>query len=731
MSVSPGQDTDSFKIFMQQHDRDAYNTFTTIGEEVKSEDSGLRPPSPPSPSKETKETRHGTTSRLFQVQQTRENKNVGSSSDTSFVLKEYEELQSVLEEMDDEEKELRQQITKDAEAHLEPTDYCLFEQLPPLWKQISKSGRNVGFQTLGHKGDPNRVYEFPQNERRELINALDTLSRETYGRGAERRPRITGMDREIHVILAKPIKDRPDWEAIHLDQFGRRIRFLAIERRSRTDTDDILETKLPAWMDSYFDTIIHNYSEVEDGAPTCFREYMEQADSTNPSKLDPVSDFFDADALNNILTEISSVSTFRSRPNNFIQQFGESTTRKKKFRFLVAGDQSTELHQRPKLPVIAPLISEREQPVQVCSIDVLFDHIPTVDVTKRVNRTTRVVQEPSSSSQPMLTSASEDEVELRGPSLDETPPPQPPRRRVSSEEPLRLEDLQASRNILDMSIASSLQRHVDSQPRSAEYKAPHLSEKDPLNKMCLVSFLLKFQTWDKYGCKIAYRSFQAPGQSDWSRAMLIATQIFGEGKTQITPELLSSLPSHIREEIDRDMKQPLLRIDPQLTKRLGPPIHHYDLFRSMMISTCPSGLSSMVDPHLISRWQGQGLLRPDFSDADLMVFLLRRTQFTSYHEACSALAKPCINWRNIHNKMDADNEFGRFEDFGDVLRMTTYMVDHSISVSIRGSSGLITLSPALIAEYFRLGIDNSAITKELASHWTREDLWDPSTGTTL
>ncbi|KAL0225622.1 hypothetical protein P9112_012946 [Eukaryota sp. TZLM1-RC] len=118
--------------------------------------------------------------------------------------------------------------------------------------------------------------------------------------------------------------------------------------------------------------------------------------------------------------------------------------------------------------------------------------------------------------------------------------------------------------------------------------------------------------------------------------MLIATQIFGEGKTQITPELLSSLTSHIREEIDRDMKQPLLRIDPELTKRLVPPIHHYDLFRSMMISSCPSGLSSMVDPHLISRWQG--LLRPDFSDADLMVFLLRRTQFTSYHEACSALA---------------------------------------------------------------------------------------------
>ncbi|KAL0223817.1 hypothetical protein P9112_003207 [Eukaryota sp. TZLM1-RC] len=545
MSVSPRQDTDSFEIFMQQYDRDAFSIHTTSGEVVESnkeEDSGSRPPSatpqekpmepgtePPPASSKPKTTEPGTepppasskSNKPEEVSGTGpppsspKDKNVGSSSETSSVLKDYEELQSTLEEMDDEEKELRQQIIKDAEAHLEPTDYCLFQQLPPLWKQMIKSGRNVGFQTLGHTEDPNRVYEFPQSKRRELINALDALSRETYGRGAERRPKITG------------------------------------------------------------------------------------------------------------------------------------------------------------------------------------------NIRKRATGTNK------------------------------TPTPQPPRRRVSSEEPLRLEDLQASRNILDMSIASSLQWHVDSRPRSAEYKAHHLSEKDPLNKMSLVSFLLKFQTWDKYGRKIANRSFQAPGQSDWSRAMLIATQIFGEGKTQIIPELLLSLPSHIREEIDRDMKQPLLRIDSELTKRLGPPIHHYDLFRSMMISTCPSGLSSMVDPHLISRWQGQGLLRPDFSDADLMVFLLRRTQFTSYHEACSALGKPCINWR-FHNKMDAVNEFVRFvEDFGDVLRMTTYMIDHSISASIRGSSGLITLSPALIAEYFLLDIDNFAITKELASHWTREDLWDPLTGTTF
>ncbi|KAL0214729.1 hypothetical protein P9112_006913 [Eukaryota sp. TZLM1-RC] len=173
-----------------------------------------------------------------------------------------------------------------------------------------------------------------------------------------------------------------------------------------------------------------------------------------------------------------------------------------------------------------------------------------------------------------------------------------------------------------MSIASSLQRRVDSRYRSAEYRAPHLSEKSPLNKMSLISFLLKFQTWDKNGSKMANRSFEAPEQSDWSRAMLKATQLFDEQKAQITPELISSLPSHIREEIDKYMKQPLIRIGPELKKRLGPPIHHYHLFRSMVISTFPFGLSSMIDHHLISRWQGQRLLRPDFSGTELEVILL-------------------------------------------------------------------------------------------------------------
>ncbi|KAL0204799.1 hypothetical protein P9112_000106 [Eukaryota sp. TZLM1-RC] len=197
MSASPRQDTDSCQIFyieqMQQYDRDASSIHTTsVGTEEsnKKEDSGSRPPSapphekdmepgtePPPASSKSKTTEPGTEPPPASSMSNKPDKvsgtgpppsspkeNVGLSSDTSSVLKDYEELQSVLEEMDDEEKELHQQIMKDAEAHPEPTDYCLFEQLPPLWKQIQKRGRNVGFQTLEMRL---RVYTPPPSKRQQ------------------------------------------------------------------------------------------------------------------------------------------------------------------------------------------------------------------------------------------------------------------------------------------------------------------------------------------------------------------------------------------------------------------------------------------------------------------------------------------------------------------------------------------------------------------------------------
>ncbi|KAL0223318.1 hypothetical protein P9112_002708 [Eukaryota sp. TZLM1-RC] len=635
--------------------------------------------------------------------------------DTSSPLGEYEEIQSQLDEMegeDDSSEGFYKLLREDAEAYLEPTDFCLFEQLPPLWSYIQKRGINVGFQTLGMIGDTQKVLEIPLNERNELIKALDKLSRETFGRNAERCPRISEMDKRFNEMMSLPIKDRLDWKASFLDQHGRRIRFLSIEQRSRTDSEDILQSELPAWFDPNFDTEIHNYTELTEGAPTYFREFMEQEDSSEPDKLEPVTPWFDADALNNIHTERSAVSTYRSRPNNYIQQHGNSFTKQREFRQWVTGDPSTSLHL-PKLPVVAPIISEKSQPIQVCSIDSIPEHVPKVNVPEPVTRQDVAPQEEPTSSQPMEREIGED-IELNGPVVGETAPPQPSVRNSSSDRSMRIEDLQSSRRAIDMSIASTLHRQIDPRSKDIDYKRPRLSADDPINKMSIIAFLLKYQTWDKYGRKIANRSFEAPGQSDWTRAFMIATQLFGEGQAQITQDRIKDLPKHIRDEITRDTTQPLVRIDPAITDKLGPPIHHYDLFRSMMMSTCPTGISSMIDPSLLSRWQSQGLLGVDYTDADVMVFLLKRTQFTSYHEACTALMKPRINWRKIHNRHEADNEFGRYvEDFGDVLRMTTYITDLTIPDLIRGSRGLITISPALIAEYFLMGLDNFAISSEL------------------
>ncbi|KAL0208747.1 hypothetical protein P9112_011334 [Eukaryota sp. TZLM1-RC] len=640
--------------------------------------------------------------------------------DTSSPLGEYEEIQSQLDEMegeDDSSEGFYKLLREDAEAYLEPTDFCLFEQLPPLWSYVQKEAETL-------------VLEIPLNERNELIKALDKLSRETFGRNAERRPRISGMDKRINELMSLPIKDRLDWKASFLDQYGRRIRFLSIEQRSRTDSEDILQSKLPAWFDPNFDTEIHNYTELTEGAPTYFREFMEQEDSSEQDKLEPVTPWFDADALNNIHTERSAVSTYRSRPNNYTQQHGNSFTKQREFRQWVTGDPSTSLHL-PKLPVVAPIISEKSQPIQVCSIDSIPDHVPTVNDPEPVTRQDVAPQEEPTSCQPMESEIGED-IELNGPVVGETAPPQPSVRDSSSDRPMRIEDLQSSRRAIDMSIASSLHRQIDPRSKDIDYKRPRLSADDPINKMSIIAFLLKYQTWDKYGRKIANRSFEAPGQSDWTRAFMIATQLFGEGQAEITQDRIKDLPKHIRDEITRDTTQPLVRIDPAITDKLGPPIHHYDLFRSMMMSTCPTGISSMIDPSLLSRWQSQGLLGVDYTDADVMVFLLKRTQFTSYHEACTALMKPRINWRKIHNRHEADNEFGRYvEDFGDVLRMTTYMTDLTIPDLIRGSSGLITISPALIAEYFLMGLDNFAISSELLPVWTRESLWDSPNKTTL
>ncbi|KAL0220109.1 hypothetical protein P9112_005762 [Eukaryota sp. TZLM1-RC] len=231
-----------------------------------------------------------------------------------------------MEVKDDSSEGFYKLLKEDAEAYLEPTDFCLFEQPPPLWIFISKRGRNVGFQTLG--------------------------------------------------------------------------------------------------------------------------------DSSEPDKLEPVTPWFDADALNNIHTKRSSVSTYRSRPNNYIQQHGNSFTKQRDFRQWATGDLCTSLHL-PKLPVVAPMISEKSQPIQVCSINSIPEHVPTVNVPEPVARQDVAPQEEPTSSQPIESEIGEHK-EMNGPVVGETTLPQPSVRNSFSDRPMRIEDLQSSRRAIDMSIASNL-----------------------------------------------------------------------------------------------------------------------------------------------------------------------------------------------------------------------------------------------------------------------------------
>ncbi|KAL0206184.1 hypothetical protein P9112_001491 [Eukaryota sp. TZLM1-RC] len=89
------------------------------------------------------------------------------TSDTSSPLGEYEEIQSQLDEMegeDDSSEGFYKLLREDAQAYLEPTDFCLFEQLPPLWSYNHKGGRYIGFRTLGMVGDTQKVWKFPSTK---------------------------------------------------------------------------------------------------------------------------------------------------------------------------------------------------------------------------------------------------------------------------------------------------------------------------------------------------------------------------------------------------------------------------------------------------------------------------------------------------------------------------------------------------------------------------------------
>ncbi|KAL0219528.1 hypothetical protein P9112_005181 [Eukaryota sp. TZLM1-RC] len=147
MSVLFSQNTDTVKTNMQEHNRYAISIQTVVvGKVVENSKTKTRARDHPPPLLKEKRWKQARNHLPPLPNPTKCHKRFQERDHTPphqkrKFLQGYEKLQSILDELDDEEKELRQQIVKDAEAHLEPTDYCLFEQLPPLWKQIPKTGR--------------------------------------------------------------------------------------------------------------------------------------------------------------------------------------------------------------------------------------------------------------------------------------------------------------------------------------------------------------------------------------------------------------------------------------------------------------------------------------------------------------------------------------------------------------------------------------------------------------
>ncbi|KAL0207795.1 hypothetical protein P9112_012423 [Eukaryota sp. TZLM1-RC] len=113
------------------------------------------------------------------------------------------------------------------------------------------------------------------------------------------------------------------------------------------------------------------------------------------------------------------------------------------------------------------------------------------------------------------------------------------------------------------------------------------------------------------------------------------------------------------------------------------------------------------------------------TDAEILLLLCRRSQFNSLHDAKLALHKPHFNWRKVNSIEDAEREFAIYmENFGDILRMSTYITDVSARIEdVDHSSGVFTLPMSTVAHAFLTGINNLTFTEPLFEEFCKESYW--------
>ncbi|KAL0224283.1 hypothetical protein P9112_003673 [Eukaryota sp. TZLM1-RC] len=607
----------------------------------------------------------------------------------------------------------------------EPTDFIesLDESMYPQCENT------VVVQTLNETTSGAQEIPIQPSVLKEAIELLDKESHELSTRPAERRMRLSPLDTEYKNIMGNNAT---------LDNKGFRIRWLEVMEVG-TDFSGKLDSPenvrlLPDWFRVGIDKIYEELSrpgedytvvrEVHEYYPVSHRpNYVEMRPASQPFRLiyEELGVTYRRDDIN-MTTAV--ISTYRSPPNNRNLQTGDSWVQNKVFTFIpiIVLENTPFKSIRPFRPSIQLNFQDESKSVQELHVDTL----PQPN-TGPIGLDVLTIQ-PGDSSQPMegVPQSSVDTTHTTGQGLS-------------------LQDLQAtgsqqqhSQNPLDprLILNQNLQSHVGYHYRTKAIEHATIHEPPrlefPETQMKIVHFLMEFALWDTTGRDGAQNvdQIQIP-QSSTPQQQEQITKMINSLAQLISVQSEDS--THIQQQIDdlqsklNNMETPkLYRIDQSFIKKIGVPVHSYDLFRSVLSTVNPQGISGCIHSRIISFWKQQQLVSMEPTDAEILLLLCRRSQFTSLHDAKLALFKPKFNWQKVSTSADAEREYTIYmENFGDILRMCTYISDPSARIEeLEFSRGVFTLPMSTVANAFLTGLDNLALTSNLFEIYGKQSFWN-------
>ncbi|KAL0206877.1 hypothetical protein P9112_012588 [Eukaryota sp. TZLM1-RC] len=533
--------------------------------------------------------------------------------------------------------------------------------------------------------------------------------------------------------MSKPRADRFDFigRKATLDVYDFRIRWLEVMEYGRDFSNNLDGPEnihlLPDWFRPGLDKI-YEVNSVSGMDYTVVREVYEcYPSSSNPDLVEmrPASQPFRLIFVEQGVTfkrdhanmKTAVISTYRSPPppNHHNVQIGDTWVNNKAFAFTpILGIEDTPFQSiRPFRPSIQLNIQEEPKPLQKLQIDQL-PQPGNQDISMEV-----LTIQPSDTSVPMEESTSRQ----TGPGLS--------RQDLSSSRSDTSSGIHDPRQVLDLNLQSHVGYHY--RTKAVEHETLHEPPRleFPETQMKIVHFLLEFALWDNTGRggTTNVDTIEMPQTSSAQQQKQIADMVnslsqllaIQGGATTEIQQQIDSLKSQLE-----SLRTPkIYRIDPNFIQKIGPPIHAYDLFRSILATTNPVGISGCISARIISFWKQQQILSMEPTDAEILLLLCRRSQFNSLHDAKLALHKPQFNWRKVNSIEDAEREFAIYmENFGDILRMSTYITDVSARIEdVVHSSGVFTLPMSTVAHAFLTGINNLAFTEPLFEEFCKESYW--------